>query len=341
MRAAILHGKEQVRVENIEPRALGAGEVRVRIEAALTCGTDLKVFKRGYHAKMIVPPSVFGHELAGVICEVSPEASGWRVGERGVAANSAPCGKCFHCGNGQENLCDDLLFMNGGYAESIVVPARLARQNLVRLKPGTSFRDAALVEPLACVAQGLEDTRLRAGQRLLVIGAGPIGLMFVALARHLGCSVAVAGRGENRLETARRLGAEHLFTVTEGTSLPSVVPRGAVFDAVIEAVGKPETWEAAVRLVRKGGTVNFFGGCPSNTAVTFDTSLLHYSNLTLVASFHHTPRTVRRALEYIESGVIRSRDFVDGECPLTDLPKLFQSMAAGNRAVKTLIRVRE
>jgi L-iditol 2-dehydrogenase len=341
MRAAVLYGKEQVRVEEIEPRALGAGEVRIRIEAALTCGTDLKVFRRGYHAKMIVPPAVFGHELAGVISEVSPEASGWRVGERVVAANSAPCGKCFHCRNGQENLCDDLLFLNGAYAESIVVPARLAQANLLRLKPGTGFRDAALVEPLACVAQGVEDTGLRSGQRLLVIGAGPIGLMFVALGRHLDCSVAVAGRGENRLQTALRLGAKEVFSVTPGTSLPSAVAHGAVFDAVIEAVGKPETWEAAVQLVRKGGTVNFFGGCPSGTTVTLDTSLLHYSNLALVASFHHTPRTVRRALDYVESGVIRSSDFVDGECPLTDLPKLFQSMAAGNRAVKTLIRVRE
>jgi L-iditol 2-dehydrogenase len=94
-------------------------------------------------------------------------------------------------------------------------------------------------------------------------------------------------------------------------------------------------------LVRKGGTVNFFGGCPANTTVTFDTSLLHYSNLALLASFHHTPRSVRRALDYIESGVIRAEDFVDGECPLTELPRLFASMAAGNRALKTFIRVRE
>jgi L-iditol 2-dehydrogenase len=341
MRAAVLYGKEQVRVEEIEPRALGAGEVRIRIEAALTCGTDLKVFRRGYHAKMIVPPTVFGHELSGVVSEVSPEASGWRVGERVVAANSAPCGSCFYCRNGQENLCDDLLFLNGAYAESIVVPARLVRENLLRLKPGTAFRDAALVEPLACVVHGLDDARLRAGQRLLVIGAGPIGLMFVALGRRLGCSVTVAGRGEKRLEAARRLGAEQVFTVTAGGSLLSTVPPGTVFDVVIEAVGKPETWEAAIRLVRKGGTVNCFGGCPAGTAVALDTSLLHYSNLTLAASFHHTPRTVRRALEYVEAGVVRSSDFVDGECPLTDLPKLFESMAAGNRAVKTLIRVRE
>lgn len=341
MRAAILYGKEQVRVEEIEPRALGAGEVRIRIEAALTCGTDLKVFKRGYHAKMIVPPAVFGHELAGVISEVAPAAAGWQVGERVVVANSAPCGNCFHCRHGQENLCDDLLFLNGAYAESIVVPARLAQKNLLRLKPETDFPDAALVEPLACVVQGLDDTRLRAGQRVLVIGAGPIGLMFIALARHLGCSVAVAGRGAQRLDTARRLGAERAFVVAGPMDLPAAVPRAPAFDVVIEAVGKPETWEGAVRLVRKGGTVNFFGGCPSGTTVSFDTALLHYSNLALLASFHHTPQTIRRALEFVESGVIRSADFVDGECPLTGLPRLFESMAAGNHAVKTLIRVRE
>src|SRR6185295_10209789 len=176
----------------------------VRIEAALTCGTDLKVFKRGYHAKMIVPPAVFGHELAGVVSEVSgikcqvSEAEP-RVGDRVVVANSAPCGQCFHCKAGQENLCEDLLFLNGAYAESVVVPARIAQKNMLRLKSATQFRDAALVEPLACVVQGVEDTRLRAGQHVLVIGAGPIGLMFVALARHLGCDVTVAGRREMRL----------------------------------------------------------------------------------------------------------------------------------------------
>jgi L-iditol 2-dehydrogenase len=233
-----------------------------------------------------------------------------------------------------------LLFLNGAYARSIVVPARLVQKNLLRLKPETEFADAALVEPLACVVQGVEDTRLRAGQRVLVIGAGPIGLMFVRLARHLGCEVAVAGRGKQRLDAARRLGAKQVFNVGATSNL-GVVPAGAVFDVVIEAVGKPETWEAAVRLVRKGGTVNFFGGCPSGTKVSFDTALVHYSNLTLLASFHHTPHTIRRALEYIEAGVVRAADFVDGECSLNELPMLFQAMAAGNRAVKTLVRVQE
>jgi L-iditol 2-dehydrogenase len=341
MRAAVLHGKEHIRVEEVTPASLQAGEVRVRIEAALTCGTDLKVFKRGYHAKMLIPPTVFGHEFAGVISELAPDVTGWRVGERVAVANSAPCGLCFYCRNHQENLCDDLLFLNGAYARFIIVPARLVQKNLLRLKPETDFRDAALVEPLACVVLAVEDTGLRAGQRVLVIGAGPIGLMFVALARHLGCRVTVAGRGKRRLETALRLGAAQALDVSEESGLGAAIPSGSIFDVVIEAVGKPGTWEAAVRLVRKGGTVNFFGGCPSGTAVSLDTSLIHYSSLTLVASFHHTPGTVRRALELIEAGVVRSKDFVDGECSLSELPMLFRSMASGNRAVKTLVRVHE
>ncbi|HLZ53089.1 MAG TPA: zinc-binding dehydrogenase [Verrucomicrobiae bacterium] len=384
MKAAILHGRENIQIEDIASPPLKPGEIRVRVEAALTCGTDLKVFKRGYHAKMIVPPAIFGHELAGLISEVAPphpdplprfaaereknqEAPGdfpsprpsgekvvpprrdrmrgfdWKIGDRVVAANSAPCGECFHCRCGQENLCEDLLFLNGAYAESIVIPARLVQKNLLRLKPETDFRDAALVEPLACAVQGVADTKLSAGQNVLVIGAGPIGLMFVTLAKNLGCNVTVAGRRTIRLAAAQRLGAEQVIDIGDGRELVAKVHQATrtPFDTVLEAVGRPETWEAAVPLVRTGGTVNFFGGCPSGTKVSFDTELIHYSNLTLLASFHHTPRAIRQALDLIEAGVIRAQDFVDGECPLSRLPELFKKMAAGNHAIKTLVRVHE
>ena len=365
MRAAVLYGQEHIRVEDVTSQPLEPGGVRIHIEAALTCGTDLKVFKRGYHAKMIVPPAVFGHELAGVISEVhKPGSSGresahssagegrsrltsaatqWQIGDRVAVANSAPCGECFHCRVAQENLCEDLLFLNGAYAESIVVPARLVQKNLLRLKPETDFRDAALVEPLACVVQGVEDTHLRAGQHVLILGAGPIGLMFTVLVKKLGCDSTVAGRRAVRLAAARRLGADQTIDIGDGRGLVTKVREASRthFDVVIEAVGHPEVWEAAVHLVRKGGAVNFFGGCPSGTSITLDTTLIHYSNLTLLASFHHTPRAIRRALEFIEAGVIRAKDFVDGECALARLPELFKSMAAGNQAIKTLIKVHE
>lgn len=343
MKAAVLHGKEDVRVEHVATRDPGPGEVRLDIHAALTCGTDLKVYKRGYHARMLVPPAVFGHEMAGVVGAVGAGVETVVVGDRVVVANSAPCGRCVHCGLGQENLCDDLLFLNGAYAESIVVPARLVERNLLKLKSSTAFVDAALVEPLACVVQGLSDLRVLSGERLLVVGSGPIGLMFVALARDAGCEVTVAGRGTERLSAALKLGAARAVEIDSAAADPGRELReraGKDFDVVVEAVGKPEAWEAAVQVVRKGGRVNFFGGCPAGTTIRLDTGLIHYSNLTLLASFHHTPATIRRALEEVEGGRIRAADFVTGECVLDGLPELFRSMAAGNRAVKTLIRTR-
>jgi L-iditol 2-dehydrogenase len=341
VKAAILYGREDIRVETIKPPDLAPGEVRVNIEAALTCGTDLKVFKRGYHARMIVPPSVFGHEFAGSIGEVGEGVTRWKVGQRVVVANSAPCGSCAACLRGQENLCDDLLFLNGAYAESIVVPSRLARMNMLPLALDTRCADAALTEPLACVVQGWEEVGARPRQNVLIIGSGPIGLMFAALARDERCHVALAGRGP-RLQTARKLGADHVIDVGAHDDLVTAVGKemSLDFDVVIEAVGKPEAWQAATRLARKGGKVNFFGGCPAGSTVSLDTNLLHYSNLTLYSSFHHRPHTIRRALNLIEFGVVRAADFVDGEAFLDDVPGLFQSMAAGNRAVKTLIRVR-
>jgi L-iditol 2-dehydrogenase len=338
MRAAVLHGKEDVRVEEIPSRPLARGEVRVAIKAALTCGTDLKVFKRGYHAKMIVPPAVFGHELAGIISEVHGETEDWCVGERVVVANSAPCGDCFHCRRGQENLCDDLLFLNGAYAEEVVVPARIVRRNMLRIQPRVSFADAALTEPFACVVQGVADLSLQGGERVLVIGSGPIGLMFTALLKHHGCDVSLAGRGEKRLATGQKLGGTVIEVPVGEDLIGNVRSFGKSFDVVIEAVGQPTVWEAAVQLVRKGGTVNLFGGCPAGSTASFDTGLIHYSSLRILASFHHTPKTVRKALEFIERRVITGEDFVDGSCSLAELPELFRSMSSGNRAVKTFVQ---
>lgn len=343
MRAAILRGRRQLAIELVAEAPLQPGEVRVRIETALTCGTDLKVWKRGYHARMLRPPCAFGHEFAGVISEATPEAAGWRPGDRVVAANSAPCGACDACRRGQENLCDDLLFLNGAYAESLVIPARMVGCNLLRLHPDTPFRDAALTEPLACVVLGLDDLRPSGGERLLVLGAGPIGLMAAVLARHAGAEVTLAGRGAARLSAARRMGFHRVVDVgavddVEWTIKSELGDSG--FDAVFEAVGSPSTWGACVRLVRPGGRVNWFGGCPADSTIPLDTGLVHYGALHLMASFHHTPRTVRRALQWIEDGAIRADDFVNSTVPLSALPEAFDAMAAGNAAIKTAVEVR-
>ena len=189
MKAAVLHGREDVRIEQVDVPRLEPGDVLLRTQVALTCGTDVKVYRRGYHARMITPPSVFGHEVAGIVEEVGPGVEGVAPGTAVVVANSAPCGECHYCRHDSPSLCDDLLFWNGAYAEFARIPARVVRHNLVPLEEGVGFREAAMVEPLACVVRGVEESWIGRGQSVAVIGAGPIGLMFVALARLRGAHV--------------------------------------------------------------------------------------------------------------------------------------------------------
>src|SRR5712692_6919278 len=183
MLAAVLYGKEELRVEPVAIPRPGPGDVLVKVQVALTCGTDVKVFRRGYHARMIVPPAVLGHELAGDVVELGSEVENFRLGQRVVAANSAPCGKCYYCARNQENLCDDLLFNNGAYAEYIRIPGPIVKHNMYENPDHIGYPDAALIEPLACVIRGLDETHLRPGDTVAVIGLGPIGLMFVRLAK--------------------------------------------------------------------------------------------------------------------------------------------------------------
>jgi L-iditol 2-dehydrogenase len=341
MTAAVLYGKEQLRIERVDIPRLAPGDVLVRVRTALTCGTDVKVFRRGYHAMMIQPPSLFGHELAGDIVAMGESVEGFQVGDRVVAANSAPCGECYHCRRQQENLCDNLLFNNGAYAEYIRIPERIVQKNLHRIPAHVSYQDAALVEPLSCVMRGLEETGVRPADSVAVIGLGPIGMMFVRLATTVyKARVIAVGRRQQQLDRAVRLGAAETVLNDEGADAATEVRdltggRGA--DVVIEAVGMPEVWQLAIKLLRRGGVVNFFGGCPSGSEVGVDTDLLHYSELTLKASFHHTPALVRKALEAVSSGYVTARDFVNRVEPLTNLLEVMQHLMSHNGHLKTAI----
>jgi len=340
MMAAVLYGREQLRVEPVAVPNVAPGDVLVRVKAALTCGTDVKVFLRGYHARMIVPPAVFGHELAGDIVATGDGVERFQVGDRIVAANSAPCMTCFYCSRGLPNLCEDLLFNNGAYVEFIRIPGRIVERNTHRIPDHISYQDAALVEPLACVLRGLEETGVRSGDTVAVIGLGPIGLMFVRLAEVLGARVIALGRRQTQFDRAVRLGADEV--VSTGTSTDPVravkdLTAGRGADVAIEAVGHPKAWETAAQLVRKGGTVNFFGGCPNDSRISLDTSLLHYSEITCKASFHHTPEHIRKALELISAGYITALDFVKGEEPLTNLLEVMRYLMSHNGHLKTAI----
>ncbi len=341
MRAAILYGKEDVRIEQVAVPPLEPGDVLLRTRVALTCGTDAKVFRRGYHAKMIVPPAMFGHEIAGVVEEVGPGVESWTPGTPVVAANSAPCGECYYCRHEMSSLCDDLLFWNGAYAEFARIPARVVSKNLLPLEEGVSFREGAMVEPLACVIRGVEESWIGRGQSVAIIGTGPIGLMFVALARMRGAHVVAAGRRRERLDKAVEMGAEGVVSPRPGEDLAELLrqrsPDGRGADVVIEAVGLPETSEAAVRSVRKGGVVQLFGGCPADTRIGIDSQRLHYQELTIKSTFHHTPESVRKAFRLIADGHIDPNAFITAEEPLERLPQVLGGMARGAAGLKTAI----
>jgi L-iditol 2-dehydrogenase len=342
MQAAVLYGKEDVRLEAVPVPAIGPGEVLVRVRTALTCGTDVKVFRRGYHAKMIRPPALFGHEMAGDVVAVGEGVFHFRAGQRIVAANSAPCDNCFFCRHGQQNLCQDLLFNNGAYAEYLRLPARIVQKNTYVIPESLDYKDAALAEPLACAVRGLDESNLHAGDTIAVMGLGPIGLMFVRLAKYAyGAHVIALARRVEQVDRAKRLGADEGILIGDRQNLLKELKdytsgRGA--DVVIEAIGQPESWELATQLVRKGGTINFFGGCPSGTKVGLDTGLLHYSEITCKASFHHTPAHIRRSLEFLAQGKVNASFLVNHEEPLSQLPQVLYDLAhRRNGQIKTAI----
>jgi len=340
MQAAVLHGREDVRIEEVPIPKAAVGELIVRVGAALTCGTDLKVFRRGYHARMIVPPALFGHELAGTVVESGEGVTDFAPGDRVVALNSAPCGKCYFCSRGQENLCDDLIFNNGAYAEFIRIPERIVAKNTIRVPENVPLEHAALTEPLACAVHGFEDSRPQKGDIIAVIGGGPLGLMILHVAALAGYETIALVRHDGQVEAARQMGATHVVqslsirkAIQETRALTSN-DRGV--DIAIEAVGLPEAWQEAVELVRKGGTVNFFGGCAKNTHVTLDTNRIHYSDITLRATFHHTPAICRKALALIASGRFQAGAFITGRAHLYELNRVFEKLM--HRSAETEIK---
>ena len=340
MMAAVLYGKEHLQVEPVAVPIINRGDILVRVKVALTCGTDVKVFSRGYHARMIVPPAVFGHELAGDVVAVGEDVTKFSVGQRVVAANSAPCDQCFFCRRGLQNLCEDLLFNNGAYAEYIRIPARIVERNTYLIPGDVGYSDAALVEPLACVVRGFEETVPKEGDTIAIIGLGSIGLMFAKLAKLYGCRVIAVGRRKSQLDRAAALGVDELIAV-EGDTSPVGAIRGLTHgrgvDIAIEAVGKPQTWQWAVDMARRGGTVNFFGGCPNESKVSLDTALLHYSEITCKASFHHTPAYIQKALDLVCAGHIAASFFVNREEPLTNLLEVMRHLMSHNGHLKTAI----
>jgi L-iditol 2-dehydrogenase len=301
MRAAVLHGPGDLRIETVREPAPGAGEVVLDVGAALSCGTDVKSVLRG-HPSIARYPSRLGHEFAGVVAATGPGVDTVGVGDRVFCGDSAPCGRCRPCARDRESLCEDLQYLLGGFAEQVLVPERIVRRNLHAVPEGLELRTAALAEPLACVVHALDVVDVRPGDPVAVLGAGSLGLMHCALVAAAGGLPIALDPHPERLEAARAFGAAETVLATRGPDDAERVReltggRGA--DLVVEAVGRPEAWELAVATAAPGGTVNLFGGCARDTAFTVPTARVHYEEVRLVGTYHHAPRYLARALEVL------------------------------------------
>ncbi|MBI3551705.1 MAG: zinc-binding dehydrogenase [Elusimicrobia bacterium] len=326
MRAVLFYAPKKIRLVDVPMPVPGPGEVLLQVGSALTCGTDFKAYRQGHHM-LGEPPSPFGHELAGVVVAAGDGVSSFALGDRVVAANSAPCDRCYFCAAGQNQLCDNLRLHNGAYAEYNLVPARIVKHNLYHLPARLDFPTAALSEPLACAIHAVDVLRVREGETAALIGAGPMSLLLIQALAARGARIVVVGRNSANLALALKAGAHEAISAEEKNPVMAVREaterRGA--DCVFEAVGKPETWLTAIDMVRKGGRVCLFGGCASGTVVPIDAHRVHYGQISLHGVFHHTPKYFRAAVDLLSQGRVKTDILISGRIALDEVPSFFDS----------------
>lgn len=333
MRQVKFYEPKDIRIEEVPVPNPGPGEIVIKNKVTLTCGTDVKTYMRGYRYE---PPYTFGHEASGIVSAIGDGVTKFKVGDSVVAHNSAPCNKCYYCKNSLHSLCEELIqnqFENGAYADYQLIPKRIVDQNTFLIPEGMSYKQAALLEPLACAVYGADNVPIEVGDTVCVNGCGPIGLMFIRVCYLRGANVIACDMSDVRLEIAKKMGARHTINITEVEDQAEAVKaltddnRGA--DSVIEAAGLPEVWEISMDMVRPGGFVLFFGGTKKGLKVPVDTTFVHYSQITLKGVFHTTPKHVNQAFELLKMEEILAKDFIQNDYKLDQIEEAILEHASG------------
>ncbi len=326
MKRAVVYGPEDLRIEEIDIPVPGPGDVVIKNEISLTCGTDVKSYKRGY--PLMTPPFPLGHESSGTVYAVGENVTKFKVGDRVVSHNSAPCNECYYCKKGLHSMCEDLTLNNknnSAFAQYLLIPERIVNQNMFHIPDEMSYKQAALLEPFACAVYGTANVPVEQGDYVVVNGCGPIGLMFIRLLYLKGARVIACDMSETRLEMAKKLGAYDLVNISKVDdqieAVKALTPNSRGVDVAVEATGLAKVWELAIQMARPGGFVLCFGGTKAGDTVTIDTKLLHYSQITIKGVFHTTPLYVNQAFELLKMHVIDEKDFVQNEYKLDDIEK--------------------
>ena len=337
MKAAMLYGVKDLRIEDVAVPSVGDGEVLVRVKTATTCGTDLKIFQRGYVERIVKLPTIFGHEWAGDVVEVASGLEWPKVGMRVRAGNSAPCLHCTMCQRGKYNLCENMIWLWGAYAEYIRVPSRMVLVNMQEIPQDVSYEEASITEPLACVLHGIEEAQVGLGDTVAIIGAGPIGLLHLLTVKKVGVQKTIMiDLVDERLHFAQKLGADEIVNGKKTDVVEKIkeLTGGYGADVVIEAIGLPATWEQAMKLARQGGKILEFGGCPPGTEVKIAAEKLHYGEQTVLGTFHATPLHFRKALNLIASRTIDVRPLVTRKMKLEQIKDAFEVLSTSKTEIK-------
>jgi len=340
VRACIFHGPGDIRVESVPDPEPAAGELVLRMEATGLCYSDIRVYKGEKKAKIGVIP---GHENVGVVEGIGEGVDGWERGQRVALCPIIACGRCYYCVRGLRNRCPKRITLgyeeNGGLAQYLLVPSAIVSLGHVLAVPeGLPSETATLTEPLACVLNSVETCGLAPGGSLLLLGAGPMGLLHLLLARALGvATVLVSEVNEGRLEQARRLGAS-LAVNPERDDLQEAVlgaTDGLGVDAAVVTTGVPSLVNPALAAVRRQGTVSLFGGFPPDSTVLLDPNLVHYGEVALTGSQNATPDQYRRALHLL-TVMPRAAEINTHRFPIEEGTKAYESRV-GMDGLKSLV----
>ncbi len=343
MKAAVREDLEKIVIKEVSTPPIEKGGMLVKIRSCAVCGSDIRIYHQGN--PRVKPPQIIGHEIAGEIVEIGERIENFKVGDRVALGADVPCGVCKFCKNGLGNNCPINYAIGyqfpGGFAEYIHINETTVKYGpLHKIPENLSFDEASLAEPLACSLNGYELANLKVDDTVVIIGAGPIGLMLVELARNIGAGrIILSQRSKERLKIARKFSADTFISSSEENFVERVMEetKGEGADVVMVACANPSAQEEALEIVGHRGRVNFFGGlAPGSRKIKIDSNLIHYKECFVLGSHGSVPRHHKIALELLSRGAVKGKDFITHHFSLDKIKEAFK-VAEGHQGLKVIV----
>ncbi|RED66441.1 alcohol dehydrogenase catalytic domain-containing protein [Cohnella phaseoli] len=343
MKAAVLEQLERMALKEVPTPEVDADSILMKVEAVGICGSDIRIYRHGNSRVQL--PQILGHEAAGRVVAVGANVTRFSVGDRICLGADVPCGECVFCEAGIGNNCQINYAMGyqfaGSFAEYVLLNKMVVNYGPIhKIGDGISYEEAALAEPLACVLNGLELSQVKLGDTVVVIGAGPIGMMLVEVAMKMGARVLLVNRSRPRLEIAKRLGAAAYICSGDEDAVQRVLDEtgGLGADVVITCNPSPESQVDAIRMAKNRARVNFFGGLPKDRAIVpLDTNLIHYKELFVHGAHGSLPRHHQQAVELINNGIIDMSKFISHRFPLERIEEAIR-VAESHEGLRVIVK---